>query len=107
MKNLILIPFLFISALTYTQTSYYCAPADSGGSDSNPGTLLYPFATWEKLGNALSAGDIGYIRGGIYKTFNPNAKFQCHWDNLYGTEDDTIKIWAYPGETPIWDLQGK
>lgn len=46
---------------------YYISP---GGSDSNPGTKHAPFKTLMKAQSAASAGDLVYIRGGIYNQFD-------------------------------------
>ena len=83
-------------------TTYFVA---TNGSDSNPGTIDKPFATWEKLSNVLSAGDLAYIRGGVYRSIKgPSAEVVCRWENLIGTSKDSIKIWAYPGESPVLNL---
>lgn len=48
---------------------------------------------------------MAYIRGGIYRSIKgPSAEVVCRWENLKGTEKDTIKIWAYPGESPVLNL---
>jgi hypothetical protein len=84
--------------------TYYCSP---GGDDgTGDGSIGNPWATWQKLGNSLSAGDTGYVRGGTYTTFSASAQYQCRWHDLTGTYQNRIKIWAYPDETPIWDLDG-
>jgi parallel beta-helix repeat protein len=40
--------------------------AAQGGSDNAPGTLAQPFASVQRLANALSAGQTGCVRGGAY-----------------------------------------
>ena len=75
--------------------AYYVATT---GNDNNPGTLSQPFATWEKGIAAAGAGDIVWIRGGVY-----NAS-QTLKINKKGS--DTIRIFAYPGEKPILDFLG-
>jgi len=99
---LILILLCFVSSKLYAAT-YYVATT---GNDNNPGSINLPFKTWGKLGSILHAGDIGYIRGGIYTSFSNSTWYQCRWNNLNGTLTDTIKILAYPGETPVWDFSG-
>ncbi|MGO4372568.1 DUF1565 domain-containing protein, partial [Paenibacillus sp. MCAF20] len=49
-----------------TGKAYYVAPT---GSDSNPGTLNAPWKTIQKAANTLVAGEIVYVRGGVYKEF--------------------------------------
>jgi hypothetical protein len=46
--------------------AYFISPS---GSDSNPGTKSAPFKTLMKAQSAASAGDLVYIRGGIYNQF--------------------------------------
>lgn len=82
--------------------TYYVSPS---GSDNNNGSINAPFANWTKLSSVMTAGDIAYIRGGTYRTAVGAAAWQhCFWQNLNGTETDTIHILAYPGEFPILDL---
>ena len=49
------------------QTTYYVAPASSGGDNNNAGTLAAPFETLQYAVNQLTAGDILYIREGTYR----------------------------------------
>jgi hypothetical protein len=101
MKELFIISLLSIS-FSLWGTTYFVA---TNGSDSNPGTIEKPFATWEKLSSVMMAGDLAYIRGGIYRsTKGSAAEVVCRWENLTGPVNDTIKIWAYPGESPVLNL---
>ena len=59
--------FTFSFIQFFSQTTYYVAPSASGGSDSNAGTLAAPFETLQYAINQLSAGDVLYIREGIYR----------------------------------------
>lgn len=70
----------------------------TSGSDSNPGTLIYPLRTISKAARMAVAGDTVYIRGGIYNesVIIPNS----------GTETKLIRVMAYPGETPVIDGGG-
>ncbi|MEO6489098.1 MAG: right-handed parallel beta-helix repeat-containing protein [Ferruginibacter sp.] len=87
---------------TTTQATYYVAP---NGSNSNPGTLTAPFATWEKLSSVMVAGDVAYIRGGTYRTTKAaSVSTHCQLQNLHGTATSMIKIWAYPGEFPVFNF---
>ncbi|MBN1183555.1 MAG: DUF4990 domain-containing protein [Bacteroidales bacterium] len=93
---------LFSIGLLLQANTYYVS---THGDDSNPGTIDRPFATWEKLSQVLVAGDVAYIRGGTYRSVKgPSAEVVCRWENLNGTVKDTIKIWAYPGESPVLNL---
>src|SRR5262245_59090275 len=99
--KILLIAFL-LSTLSSGATTYYVSTT---GNDNNPGTITAPFATWEKLATKLVAGDIAYIRGGVYRSGKPaSSNVQCRLANLNGTATDTIKIFAYPGEYPVLNL---
>jgi hypothetical protein len=101
-KLIIIIVLIFISVAAKSATYYVAIPAN-GGNDANAGTIGSPFATWGRLSTALVAGDIAYIRGGTYRSTSGSGD-KVLWDNLHGTSTDTIKIFAYPGETPILNL---
>ena len=92
MKNAIIL-LLLSCTLTISGATYYVSP---GGSDSNPGTIAQPFFTLKKAWTVISAGDIVYLRGGTY--FYPTNQ---ELTGKNGTAGNLIKIWAYPGETPI------
>lgn len=82
--------------------TYYVSPS---GNDNNSGSINAPFANWSKLSSVMVAGDMAYIRGGTYHTSVGSAAWQhCFWENLNGTQADTIRIFAYPGELPVLDL---
>lgn len=59
-----------LNVLTSTRAagsaSYYISPT---GDDSNPGTVDAPFRTLLRAQDAASAGDVVYIRGGLYNGF--------------------------------------
>ena len=72
------------------------------GNDSWDGqTLSTPFKTLNKLATVIQAGDTALLRGGTYY-FNE----QQVWDDVDGTSSDTVKVWGYPGETPIFTKSG-
>jgi len=78
--------------------TYWVAP---DGSDSNNGTSSNtPFATPQKAVtlSALTAGDKIYVRGGTY-SLNAQVK-----PGKTATAANPIKLWAYPGEQPIFDF---
>jgi hypothetical protein len=79
--------------LTAHSTDYYLSPA---GNDNNAGTITSPFFSLNKAWNVIKAGDIVYLRGGTY-SFPKMQYLQLK----NGTPGNLIKIWAYPGETPI------
>jgi Right handed beta helix region len=90
-----------VCSFSYAET-YYVA---TNGSNSNAGTINAPFATIDKLSSVMVAGDIAYIRGGTYRTTG-NAGSSQHFvlQNLNGSAGNPIKIWAYPGEQPVFNL---
>jgi len=105
MKRLLFIPLLFLSLLTGANTYY----VSTTGSDSNPGTLASPWATWQKAFDTAEAGDTVYFRGGTWypvskadgwaiTSINPNGG---HGNN--GTYNNPICFFNYPGEIPILD----
>lgn len=102
MKNLMLVLTLCLYSVISNATTYYVSPT---GSDSNPGTLASPFKTVAKLSVTLRAGDIAYLRGGTYtSTAGNGAGVHFLIENLTGSAANPIRIWAYPGETPVFDL---
>ena len=98
MKKIIILLFLF-SSLALSATTYYVSPT---GSDSNPGTITQPWATWQKGFNSLSPGDILYIRGGNY-TGMYGSGHGVNISNRDGNASSLITVSAYPGEIPVLD----
>jgi len=92
LKKLLILLCISIN-LSLSGTTYYVSP---DGKDTNPGSILLPFFTLNKAWKAISAGDIVYLRGGTY--FFPTSQ---ELTGKNGTAGNPIKIWAYPGETPI------
>lgn len=79
--------------------TYYVA---TDGNDSNPGTIEQPFKTWSKAWSVVAAGDLVYIRGGIYY---PDSTKSCSvvLRGKSGMSGNYIRFFAYPGETPVLD----
>jgi hypothetical protein len=75
---------------------YYLAP---DGDDANPGTESEPFGTLQTLLSALSAGDLGYVRGG---TYYPTGFADGSAQN--GTDSAHIRVEGYPGEDVVFDF---
>ena len=98
MRKGIVIAFMLISA-ALNAANYYVA---TNGSDSNPGSITQPWATWQKGFNSLSAGDILYIRGGNY-TGMYGAGHGVNISGHDGSSGNIITVLAYPGETPVLD----
>lgn len=93
MKNIAIILLLTLSSVA-SATSWYISP---NGNDNNNGSIASPFFTINKAWSVASAGDIIYARGGVYK-FNSRQNLT----GKNGTASDTIRIWAYPGERPVF-----
>lgn len=101
MKKTVLLLFLSLT-LSLSGATYYVA---TDGNDSNPGTIDRPFATWNKLASVLKAGDLAFIRGGVYRTqLSASTSDFCYFGSLSGTADNPIRIFAYPGEKPVLNL---
>lgn len=93
MRKLLFILSLLISNVLYSAT-YYLSPT---GSDAAAGGIGTPWKTLEKAWTVLVAGDLLYCRGGTYEFLDMQ-----YLDGLNGTAGNLIKIWAYPGETPVF-----
>jgi parallel beta-helix repeat protein len=78
-----------------TGAAYYVSTT---GSDDNPGTLAAPFATVSKAQSVMAVGDTIFLRGGSY---NLSAQVKLTLD---GTAANYCKLWAYPGEQPVFDF---
>ncbi len=104
MRNLLILLLLYLFLpISVFATEYYVATT---GSDSNPGTISQPWATWQYAFNKLKAGDILYVRGGTYTkllgTSGSNA-FGVRVQSINGSSSSHITVSAYPGEVPILD----
>src|SRR5438477_509188 len=69
------------------------------GSDSNPGTLSSPWRTIQRAANSVQAGDIVYVRGGV---FNESVNISVSGSAIAGP----ITFQSYPGEQGIIDGTG-
>jgi parallel beta-helix repeat protein len=96
--------FLALVASSAFAGTWYVAPAASGGSDTNPGTLAAPFATMKKGVSMLSAaGDVLNVRTGTYTLAADDSIILWH---KYGASGNPIRVQAYSGETPVIDGTG-
>ena len=89
-------PVVPVAVVAVTTADFYVSP---NGSDSNPGTLDKPFGSLSKAYSVMTPGQLTYIRGGHYYTTNDRSAMLT---DRSGTAGNYIKIWAYPGETPIF-----
>lgn len=85
--------FLLLISLNSFGAIKYISPS---GSDGNAGTLASPKFSLNGIWSSLSAGDTLYLRGGTY-TFT----VQQYLTGKNGTSGNLIKVWAYPGESPV------
>jgi hypothetical protein len=72
------------------------------GDDANPGTIDQPFKTVGRAQTAASAGETVLIRGGTY-AFSGSGTVGVAFTKS-GSANNLIKYFAYPGETPVFDL---
>jgi hypothetical protein len=82
----------------FAQTVVYVSPS---GSDSDPGTVSQPFKTIAKGLTAIGTNGTVYLRGGLYSLGSSKLSL-----SKIGQAGNPIKIWAYPGETPVLDCTG-
>ncbi|MFI5405507.1 MAG: right-handed parallel beta-helix repeat-containing protein, partial [Nitrososphaerales archaeon] len=66
-----------------------------------PGTFELPFRTLTKAVSVSGPDTLIYMRGGVYNDST------THVLNKSGTVGHFIKLWAYPGETPILDFSNQ
>ena len=91
---------LVLLAVKLHATIYWVA---TNGSDSNNDlSSNTPFATPQKAVtlSALAAGDTIYVRGGTY-ALSTQVK-----PSKAGAAGNYIKLWAVPGEQPVFDFTG-
>jgi hypothetical protein len=79
---------------------YYVAP---DGDDDAPGSLEQPFGTVERAQEAAAPGDTVFLRGGVYAFSGTQASVGVSFTKS-GASGQPIRYFAYPGETPIFDL---
>jgi hypothetical protein len=110
MKIIPVILFYIIS-LTLDAATYYVATTSStpAGNDANAGTILAPWATWQKAFNTAIAGDTVYFRGGVWYPKTPlhggvGVDYNPPTYGHNGTHDDPICYFNYTDEVPILDF---
>ena len=98
MKNYFILLFLLVQFSIVINAQIYVAP---WGDDQNPGTFDLPFRSLTKAVSVSGPDTLIYMRGGVYNDST------THTLNKSGTADHYIKVWAYPGETPILDFSNQ
>jgi hypothetical protein len=90
---------MLLAAIPFTngiaQLAVYVSPA---GSDSNPGTVDQPFKSVSKGLTAIGSNGTVWLRGGVYLLGSSKLSL-----NKTGQANSPIKLWSFPGETPILD----
>jgi len=89
-----------VCLLTVPGNTYFVSP---NGNDNNPGTFNSPWYSWQKGAEAVHAGDIVYIRGGVWDPAYTYSQNFIEIIGKSGTEANPIRIFNYPGERPIID----
>ncbi len=79
-------------------TGIFVAPT---GLDSNAGTIDAPYKTLTKALSVAKAGSQIWLRGG---TFAQTGTISI---NVSGAAGNLLKIWAYGGESPVFDFTGQ
>ena len=95
LRTLILFSLSFCAPSLASAATYYVAPS---GSNSGSGTQAAPFATLQRAVDIANPGDTIYMRGGTYKFSS-----QTNIGTRDGSSGNHIKVFAYPGETPVID----
>lgn len=85
------------AAPTLLPGAYFVSPA---GNDTNPGTLASPFLTITKGLNTINTSGTVYLRGGTYAQPSKLSLTRL------GVTNGAIRLWAYPGETPVINSTG-
>ena len=86
---------------------YFVIPGAPNAADANPGTYAAPFKTFYRPRQVMQAGDIVYIKGGIFNTADPmNPGWDCvlclSADNdANGTAEHSLAYIGYPGDRPV------
>src|ERR1051326_1093339 len=83
-----------LSATLHAAT-YYVATT---GSDANAGTSNAPCPTPQHAMSTMASGDTIYVRGGTYALTSQVKTAKA------GFATNSCKLWAYSGETPIFDF---
>ncbi|WP_111641112.1 right-handed parallel beta-helix repeat-containing protein [Marinimicrobium alkaliphilum] len=78
---------------------YYVA---TDGNNSDAGSEAAPFATLNHALSQVAPGDVIVMRGGVY-----NHSSTININNVSGSPENPITIFAYPGETPILDFSSQ
>ena len=95
-KSLSFLIVLFSIALA---GKYYISPQGDDGA-AGTGTIDAPFKTPQAAFSKMASGDTVYARSGTY-SLSAQVK-----PSKAGAETARCKLWAYPGEKPVFDFTG-
>jgi uncharacterized repeat protein (TIGR02543 family) len=99
MKSFTLKVLILLAAVSWTaKAQIYVSPT---GSDSNSGSFLSPFRTLVKALTLAGPDTLIYLRGGTY------SRSASESISKVGAPGQYIKIWAYPGEKPLYDFSAE
>lgn len=98
-----------MTAISLQARDYYISPS---GSDGGVGTYASPWATLRKAVETAKAGDVIYLREGVYTPCNDDIMgwqegglYACVYNlTQSGTATHPITIAGYPGESAVIDL---
>lgn len=85
------------AAPTLLPGAYFVSPT---GNDLNAGSLASPFLTITKGLNTITTSGTLYLRGGTYAQSSKLSLTRT------GITNGAIRVWAYPGETPVINSTG-
>lgn len=85
--------------LNVTGRTYFLAP--DGDDATGDGSIASPWRTLNKAVTVVAAGDIVYLRGGVYDLSKSITIY-----NKDGTAEKPVRYHAFPGEEPILDFSG-
>ncbi|HTY39299.1 MAG TPA: hypothetical protein VMH23_19440, partial [Bacteroidota bacterium] len=97
-KRNTLVLMVMLVHLGAAQVTAYVSPS---GSDSNSGTIDQPYKTVSKGLSAIGTNGTVFLRGGVYLMGSSKLSL-----SKTGQAANMIRLWAYPGETPILDCTG-
>jgi hypothetical protein len=80
------------------QLTVYVSPT---GNDSNAGTIDQPYKSVSKGLTAIGSNGTVFLRAGVHLLGTSKLSL-----SKAGQANNLIKLWAYPGETPILDCTG-
>jgi Right handed beta helix region len=87
---------IFLGSFASAGTLYVSPQGDDGAAGAIGSPLKTPQAAFSKM----ASGDTIYIRGGTYSLAAQVKPSKA------GTETARCKLWAYPGEKPVFDFTG-